>query len=94
MLDGWYCRSIANMQADEAAGANGAAPDPPETQNPPDDYSSDSSRRSSSECESETNYRDRYLIMKTSLKYLIYVSSKLMKYTCIQYISLVCDEVS
>lgn len=63
------------MQANEAAGANGAAPEPPEALNPPNDYSSDSSRRSSSDCESETNYRDRYLIMKGSLKYLVYVST-------------------
>lgn len=76
MLDGWYCRSIANMQANEAAGANGAAQEPPESHDPPQDYSSDSSGRSS-DYESETNYRDRYLIMKGSLKYLVYVSTNL-----------------
>lgn len=70
MLDGWYCRSMANMQANEAATANSsAASEPPEARDSKD-YSSDSS----SEPEPEPNYRAQYLNLKKKLKYLIYVS--------------------
>ncbi|KAI5644255.1 hypothetical protein NE865_03624 [Phthorimaea operculella] len=73
MLDGWYCRSIANMQASEAAAsASSSAPPPPaEPQRAREarkDYSSDSS----SEPEPEPNYRAQYLALKKKLKYLIY----------------------
>ncbi|XP_073967097.1 uncharacterized protein [Choristoneura fumiferana] len=68
MLDGWYCRSIANMQATEAASMSSAAPAEPSRAPPPEDYSSDSS----SEPEPETNYKSHYLTLKKKLKYLIY----------------------
>lgn len=71
MLDGWYCRSIANMQATEAASMSSAAPVEPPRAPPPEDYSSDSS----SEPEPETNYKSHYLTLKKKLKYLIYVSA-------------------
>lgn len=71
MLDGWYCRSIANMQATEAASMSSAPPAEPPRAPPPEDYSSDSS----SEPEPETNYKSHYLTLKKKLKYLIYVST-------------------
>lgn len=70
MLDGWYCRSIANMQASEAA--SGSTSSPAETQRTREvhkEYSSDSS----SDVEPEPNYRAQYIALKKKLKYLIYV---------------------
>ncbi|XP_063624078.1 INO80 complex subunit E [Cydia splendana] len=67
MLDGWYCRSIANMQASEAASISNNVPAEPQPP-PREDYSSDSS----SEPEPETNYKSHYLTLKKKLKYLIY----------------------
>lgn len=68
MLDGWYCRSIANMQAAESgSGGNTAAVS--RASNSREDYSSESS----SEGETEPNYRARYLNLKKKLKYLIFV---------------------
>ncbi|XP_053609215.1 uncharacterized protein LOC128674582 [Plodia interpunctella] len=68
MLDGWYCRSIANMQASEAASVSSSTP--AETSNTRDsrNYSSDSS----SEPDPEPNFRAQYLSLKKKLKYLIY----------------------
>ncbi|KAM3965360.1 LOW QUALITY PROTEIN: uncharacterized protein ACR2FA_000748 [Aphomia sociella] len=68
MLDGWYCRSIANMQASEAASVSNSAP--PETTHAREsrNYSSDSS----SDPEPEPNYRAQYIALKKKLKYLIY----------------------
>lgn len=70
MLDGWYCRSIANMQANEASVSNNVSTEPPQSHGSPKDYSSDSS----SDPEPEPNYRAQYLSLKKKLKYLIYVS--------------------
>lgn len=74
MLDGWYCRSIANMQASgEAAGGSGStASEAPGAHASQKDYSSDSS----SEADVEPNYRAQYLSLKKKLKFLIYVSIK------------------
>lgn len=70
MLDGWYCRSIANMQASEAAGGSSSAPaEPQRAREARKEYSSDSS----SDAEPEPNYRAQYLALKKKLKYLIYV---------------------
>ncbi|CAH2096176.1 unnamed protein product [Euphydryas editha] len=69
MLDGWYCRSIANMQANEAASAsNSVSADPPHSRDSRKDYSSDSS----SDPEPEPNYKVQYSTLKKKLKYLIY----------------------
>ncbi|CAG9561898.1 unnamed protein product [Danaus chrysippus] len=69
MLDGWYCRSIANMQANEAASAsNSVSADNTHSRDSRKDYSSDSS----SDPEPEPNYRAHYLTLKKKLKYLIY----------------------
>lgn len=71
MLDGWYCRSIANMQANEAASAsNSVSAEAPNSRDSRKDYSSDSS----SDPEPEPNYKAQYLTLKKKLKYLIYVS--------------------
>lgn len=70
MLDGWYCRSIANMQASEASVSNNAPAEPPQARDSHKEYSSDSS----SEPEPEPNYRAQYMALKKKLKYLIYVS--------------------
>ncbi|GBP23242.1 INO80 complex subunit E [Eumeta japonica] len=64
MLDGWYCRSIANMQANEAASGGANAPQ----QGRDCDYSSDTS----SDVEAEPNYKAQYMALKKKLKYLIY----------------------
>lgn len=70
MLDGWYCRSIANMQASEAAGGSTSSPaEPQRSREVHKEYSSDSS----SDAEPEPNYRVQYLALKKKLKYLIYV---------------------
>lgn len=69
MLDGWYCRSIANMQASEASVSNNAPVEPPQAHDSHKEYSSDSS----SEPEPEPNYRSQYISLKKKLKYLIYV---------------------
>ncbi|KAL4715906.1 hypothetical protein ACJJTC_013206 [Scirpophaga incertulas] len=69
MLDGWYCRSMANMQASEAASVTSSTPAEITQSRDSRTYSSDSS---SSEPESEPNYRSQYLVLKTKLKYLIY----------------------
>lgn len=66
MLDGWYCRSMANMQAEGEAAARGAQINPPQIN---DDYSSESSQ---SEPE-QVNYKAQYCKLKKKLKYLIYV---------------------
>ncbi|XP_068633434.1 uncharacterized protein [Battus philenor] len=69
MLDGWYCRSIANMQANEAASVSNNTN--VETLRPREqrkEYSSDSS----SDTEQEPNYEAQYLSLKRKLKYLIY----------------------
>lgn len=71
MLDGWYCRSMANMQASESA-SNCGSTTTQRPNNSQDNYSSDSSN---SEPEPEINYRSRYLSLKKKLKYLIYVST-------------------
>ncbi|CAH0691855.1 unnamed protein product [Spodoptera exigua] len=68
MLDGWYCRSIANMQANEASVSNNAPPEPPQARDSHKEYSSDSS----SDPEPEPNYRAQYMALKKKLKYLIY----------------------
>ncbi|VVC89606.1 uncharacterized protein LOC126976509 [Leptidea sinapis] len=68
MLDGWYCRSMANMQANEAAGANSTETADTSQGDSNKDFSSDSS----SENEQEPNYRAQYLSLKKKLKYLIY----------------------
>ncbi|CAK1551093.1 unnamed protein product [Leptosia nina] len=68
MLDGWYCRSIANMQANEEASVNSSAVVDTSQGESNKDYSSDSS----SEAEEELNYRAQYLGLKKKLKYLIY----------------------
>ncbi|CAG9786743.1 unnamed protein product [Diatraea saccharalis] len=68
MLDGWYCRSIANMQASEAASVSSSAPAESSHARDSRTYSSDSS----SEPDSEPNYRIQYLTLKKKLKYLIY----------------------
>ncbi|XP_023949129.1 uncharacterized protein LOC112053798 isoform X1 [Bicyclus anynana] len=69
MLDGWYCRSIANMQANEAASAsNSMNADAPRSLDSRKDYSSDSS----SDQEPEPNYKAQYFTLKKKLKYLIY----------------------
>ncbi|XP_013196794.1 INO80 complex subunit E [Amyelois transitella] len=68
MLDGWYCRSIANMQANEAASVSSSTPAETSNTRDPQNYSSDSS----SEPEPEPNYRAQYLSLKKKLKYLIY----------------------
>ncbi|KAG7294826.1 hypothetical protein JYU34_022705 [Plutella xylostella] len=68
MLDGWYCRSIASMQASEAAGGSDGAAAAPGAREPRGDYSSDSS----SDAGPEPNYRSHYLTLKKKLKYLIY----------------------
>lgn len=71
MLDGWYCRSIANMQANEAASvSNNIKAEPTHNLDSQKDYSSDSS----SEPEPEPNFKAQYLALKKKLKYLIYVS--------------------
>ncbi|XP_045516483.1 uncharacterized protein LOC123709305 [Pieris brassicae] len=67
MLDGWYCRSIANMQANEEASVNSAVADTSQAESNKD-YSSDSS----SDPENEPNYQAQYLTLKKKLKYLIY----------------------
>ncbi|XP_049873889.1 uncharacterized protein LOC126372247 [Pectinophora gossypiella] len=79
MLDGWYCRSIANMQANEAAAAAAAAatsgsanPNPPPEPQRPREIKKDYSSEESSEPEPEPNYRAQYLALKKKLKYLIY----------------------
>ncbi|KAJ0176613.1 hypothetical protein K1T71_007792 [Dendrolimus kikuchii] len=70
MLDGWYCRSIANMQANEAASVSSNAPtETARTHDSHKDYSSDTN---SSDGETEPNYRAQYLALKKKLKYLIY----------------------
>lgn len=70
MLDGWYCRSMANMQASEAASGSTSSPvEPQRAREIHKEYSSDSS----SEAEPEPNYRAQYLALKKKLKYLIYV---------------------
>lgn len=66
MLDGWYCRSIANMQAKGEAAARGA---PTNASQSNDEYSSDSSQ---SEHE-RVNYKTQYNTLKKKLKFLIYV---------------------
>lgn len=71
MLDGWYCRSIANMQANEAASASNNAPQPQGSRGQHEEYSSDSS----SDGGPEPNYRAQYLTLKKKLKHLIYVST-------------------
>ncbi|XP_072949246.1 uncharacterized protein [Epargyreus clarus] len=70
MLDGWYCRSIANMQANEAASvSNNSSGEHSRTRDQRKDYSSDSS---SSEAEPDPNYKLQYLALKKKLKFLIY----------------------
>lgn len=78
MLDGWYCRSIANMQASEAASVSSNTP-AESTHARDSHYSSDSS----SEPEPEPNYRAQYLTLKKKLKYLIYVSSTYLSWKVI-----------
>ncbi|XP_041978931.1 INO80 complex subunit E [Aricia agestis] len=69
MLDGWYCRSIANMQANEASSVNNPVKtEPAHSLDSRKDYSSDSS----SEAEPEPNYKAQYLSLKKKLKFLIY----------------------
>ncbi|XP_026327479.1 uncharacterized protein LOC113235792 [Hyposmocoma kahamanoa] len=69
MLDGWYCRSIANMQASEAASGSTSSPvEPQRAREIHKEYSSDSS----SDVEPEPNYRAQYIALKKKLKYLIY----------------------
>ncbi|XP_026761815.1 uncharacterized protein LOC113520625 [Galleria mellonella] len=68
MLDGWYCRSIANMQASEAASVSNSAPTETTHARESQNYSSDSS----SEPDPEPNYRAQYIALKKKLKYLIY----------------------
>ncbi|CAK1580274.1 unnamed protein product [Parnassius mnemosyne] len=69
MLDGWYCRSIANMQATEAASvSNNSAAEISRAREQRKEYSSDSS----SDPEPEPNYEAQYLTLKKKLKYLIY----------------------
>lgn len=68
MLDGWYCRSMANMQASEGASGSNSASEPTRTHDSQKGYSSDSS----SEPEAEPNYSAQYLALKKKLKYLIY----------------------
>lgn len=67
MLDGWYCRSIANMQATESA-SGGSTTTSQRPNNSQEDYTSNSS----SETEQEPNYRARYIALKKKLKYLIF----------------------
>lgn len=78
MLDGWYCRSIANMQANEAASvSNNVIAEAQRARDQRKEYSSDSS----SDTEQEPNYEAQYLTLKKKLKYLIYVSfSCMLKY--------------
>lgn len=68
MLDGWWCRSMASMQAEGQADNEGRAPqpDPP----PDDDYSSDSSQS----VPEQIDYKAQYCTLKKKLKFLIYVS--------------------
>ncbi|XP_063825608.1 uncharacterized protein LOC135075179 [Ostrinia nubilalis] len=68
MLDGWYCRSIANMQASEAASVSSNTPAESTHARDSNNYTSDSS----SEPEPEPNFRIQYLNLKKKLKYLIY----------------------
>ncbi|XP_014367252.1 INO80 complex subunit E isoform X2 [Papilio machaon] len=69
MLDGWYCRSIANMQANEAAtSVSSSTVETSRSREQMKDYSSDSS----SDSEQEPNYEAQYLKLKKKLKYLIY----------------------
>lgn len=70
MLDGWYCRSMANMQAEGEAATRGGG-GPRGGAHVDEDYSSDSSQ---SEPE-PINYRAQYNTLKKKLKYLIYVST-------------------
>ncbi|XP_059052867.1 uncharacterized protein LOC131847323 [Achroia grisella] len=68
MLDGWYCRSIANMQANEAASVSNNTP----TETAHTQESLNYSSESSSETDPEPNYRAQYIALKKKLKYLIY----------------------
>lgn len=86
MLDGWYCRSIANMQANEASVSNNAPPEPPQARDSHKEYSSDSS----SDPEPEPNYRAQYMALKKKLKYLIYVSSQRVLPICLDQ-SVICQ---
>ncbi|XP_045498563.1 INO80 complex subunit E [Colias croceus] len=69
MLDGWYCRSMANMQANEEASVNSSSAVADTSQA---DSNKDYSSESSSDPEPEPNYRAQYLALKKKLKYLIY----------------------
>lgn len=75
MLDGWYCRSMANVQAREGgSGAEeGNSANIAPSQNQHRDYSSESSR----EPTPEPNYKSQYMTLKKKLKYLVYVSTLL-----------------
>lgn len=73
MLDGWYCRSIANMQASEDTSVNSSAVADTSQGESTKEYSSDSS----SDPEPEPNYRAQYLALKKKLKFLIYVRFKI-----------------